>query len=120
MANYQETTGSGTSWRRAKQVLIKNPLDTSQKPIMFFEEDVAIVGDKQFTSEGHIVSTNYDPEYPINLRDPETGEKTGNVVTQALVYQALYSLYLDLAERRDSKPVENPNNIFGINPEDIS
>jgi hypothetical protein len=112
MSNYQETTGSGTTWRRARQVLIKNPLDSSQKPIMFFEEDVAVVGEKQFTSEGQIVSTNYDPGYVISLRDPETGQRTGNTITQALVYQALYSLYLDVAERRDNAAVESSQDIF--------
>ena len=102
MANYQETTGSGTSWKRARQVIVNNNYEGS-KNILFFEEDIAELGGKIFRSEAGMVATLFDPEYIINLRDPETGERTGNVVLQSLVYQALYSLYLDLAEQRDAK-----------------
>lgn len=110
MANYKETTGTGTTWRRAKQVIIKNDINAVQKSIMFFEEDIANIGDKIFSNDAGILQTNYDPSYVINLRNPQTGERTGNVITQALVYQALYSLYLDTAELRDN-PVDlgDPN-----------
>ena len=102
MANYKETTGTGTSWKRARQVIINNNYEGS-KNILFFEEDIAELGDKVFKTEAGMVTTAFDPEYIINLRNPETGERTGNVVLQSLVYQALYSLYLDLAEQRDIK-----------------
>ena len=105
MANYKQTTGTGTTWRRAKQVLIKNDISAAQKTILFFEEDIANIGNKNFTNDAGILQTNYKPEYVINLRNPQTGELTGNVITQALVYQALYSLYLDVAELRDN-PVD--------------
>lgn len=120
MSNYKETTGAGTTWRRAKQVLIRNDINSDKKPIMFFEEDLANVGGKNFTNDVGVIQTNYNPEYVINLRDPQTGERTGNVITQALVYQALYSLYLDTAELRDGQVVENPENIFGVNPQTFS
>jgi hypothetical protein len=105
MANYKETTGTGTTWRRAKQVLIKNDIGSAPKPILFFEEDVANIGGKTFANDAGLLQTNYNPEYVINLRNPQTGEPTGNVITQALVYQALYSLYLDVAQLRDN-PVD--------------
>ena len=100
MANYNEQTGSGTSWTRAKQVIINNNYNTT-KNIVFFEEDIATVGDKVFQSNAGMLTAQFNPQGIINLRDLQTGERTGNVVSQALVYQAIYSLYLDLAEARD-------------------
>jgi len=112
MANYNETTGSGTTWKRAKQVLIKNELNSTDRPIFFFEEEVAVIGDKKFNNDSEVLRTNYDPEKLISLRDPQTGELTGNVIPQGLVYQALYSLYLEVAAVRDNTPNTNPDNIF--------
>ena len=100
MANYKETTGTGTSWKRARQVIINNNY-SGTKNIMFFEEDIAELGGNVFRTDAGLVTTTFDAEAIIPLRDPETGERTGNVISQALVYQALYSLYLDLAESRD-------------------
>ena len=109
MSNYQETTGSGTAWRRAKQVIINNNY-VGPKNVMFFEEDVVLLGDKVFKTEAGMVSSDFDPTYLIQLRDPETGEKTGNVISQAMLYQALSSFYIDLAEKRDIK-YQQPVNI---------
>lgn len=103
MANYKETTAEGTVWRRAKQVNISNYLEDIPKPIVFMEEDVAVIGQQKFYTNRGTVQTTYDPEYLINLRDPETGEKTGVVVKQSMIYLALYSLYLDCAEARDAE-----------------
>lgn len=104
MANYKETTGSGTAWKRARQVLISNDLNNPEKTILFFEEDVATIGDKQIKADSRLIQTVFDPEASISLRDPTTGEYTGNTVSQYLVYQALYSLYLNLAEAQDTAP----------------
>ena len=100
MANYKETTGTATGWRRAKQVVINNPYQ-DQKNILFFEEDIAILDEKVFKSESGMLRANYDPTKLIGLRNPDTGELTGNTISQGLVYQALYSLYISLAEARD-------------------
>jgi hypothetical protein len=100
MANYKETTGTATAWRRSHQVLIKNPLN-GQKQIQFFEEDVFSVGDRIINTSAGLISQNYDSSSNIVLRDPQTGEPTGNTIPQALVYQALYSLYIDAAQKRD-------------------
>lgn len=101
MANYKETTSMATGWRRAKQVIINNPYE-EQKSIVFFEEDIAVLDGKVFKSESGVLKTIYDPAQVIGLRDPQTGELTGNTIPQSLVYQALYSLYLSLAESRDA------------------
>jgi len=101
MANYKETTAEGTTWRRSKQVVINNDLGPTPKPIIFMEEDVAVIGDNEFHTNRGSISALYNPDELINLRDPETGEKTGVMMKQSMVYLALYSLYLDCAEIRD-------------------
>lgn len=103
MANYMETTSEGTSWRRAKQVAIFNPLDpTSSKDILFFEEDVATIGDKTFYTDSGIIKTTYNPDSEIVLLDPATGQATGKTIQQKVVYQALFSMYLAEALARDT------------------
>lgn len=115
MANYQETTSPSTTWKRANQVIINNPLGSNTpKLIRFFEETVVVVGENTFQASAGNVSTLYKPDSVINLRDPATGQKTGNVVNQSLVYQALYSLYLDIAEARDAG-VATPDGLVTIN-----
>ena len=117
MANYKEQTGSGTSWTRAKQVIINNNYN-SAKNIVFFEEDIATVGDKVFQTNAGMLNTPFNAQALINLRDPETGEKTGNVLPQALIYQAIYSLYLDLAEARDT--INEPPLAYVVDPGTVS
>lgn len=102
MANYKETAGAGLTWRRANQVIINNPLQAeTPKSIRFGEEDVVLIEGKTFQANAGSISITYDPDALINLRDPATGEKSGTSVKQSIVYQALYSLYLDAAEARD-------------------
>ena len=102
MANYKETSGSGTSWIRANRVMILNPLEAEiPKQISFFEETVAKIGDSTIKSESGYVPTYYSPDKLIELIDPKTGEPTGETILQSKVYQALYSLYLAAAQQRD-------------------
>ena len=118
MANYKEVKGSGTSWRRAKQVIINNPLETNTgKQIMFIEEDVVSLDGNVFKKDVGFVSTNYNKDYIINLRDPATGERTGTTISQSVIYQALYSLYLDIAENRDIVPEGNWSSLLQVDLE---
>jgi hypothetical protein len=103
MANYKETTGSASMWRRCKQVIINNAYQAT-KQIMFMEEDIVVLDGRIIKNQSGTVFADYIPDYLINLRDPATGEKTGNTIPESLVYQALYSLYLDMAENRDAQP----------------
>lgn len=103
MANYKETTGSGSVWTRANRAMILNPLEANiPKQISFFEETVAQFNDTIIKSDSGYVSAYYSPNGLIELRDPATGEKTGETIVQSKVYQALYSLYLAAAEDRDT------------------
>jgi hypothetical protein len=106
MANYREATAEGTSWRRAKQVAIYNPLEANAvKDILFFEEDVATIGDRVFHTDSGIIKIAYNPDGVIELMNPETNLPTGKTILQKEVYQALFSLYLAAAEARDAPSI---------------
>ena len=110
MANYKETTGPATAWTRANRVMILNPLESNiPKQISFFEETVVQVDDTVIKSDSGYCSTYFSADKLIELRNPSTGEKTGETIAQSKVYQAVYSLYLDIAESRDIQlTVPNP------------
>jgi len=111
MTNYKETTGSGSSWTRANRVMILNPLEDSvAKQISFFEETVAKVGDTTIKADSGYCNTYYTADKLIELINPETGETTGETITQGKVYQAIYSLYLAAAKARDQQinPLQPP------------
>jgi len=120
MANYKETSGSGTSWTRANRVMILNPLEAEiPKQILFFEETVAKVGDTIIKSESGYVPTYYSADKSIPLLDPKTGEPTGETILQSQVYQALYSLYLAAAQQRDitaAMPMNIPTQVVQVPP----
>lgn len=101
MANYQETTGTASAWKRCNKILIENSL-TSSNNIIMFEEDVVSIGDKIVTSEVGALRAQFDPEAIIQLRDPLTGELTGAIAYHSFIYQALYSFYMNKALERDA------------------
>jgi len=102
MANYKQTTGPATAWTRANRVMILNPFEANiPKQISFFEETVVQVDDTVIKSDSGYCSTYFSADKLLELRDPQTGEKTGETILQSKIYQAIYSLYLDTAENRD-------------------
>ena len=102
MPNYNQTTGSATSWTRANRVMILNPLEADiPKQILFFEEKVVQVDNNTFKSDSGYVTTNFLSDQVIELLNPQTGEKTGETIQQSKVYQAIYSMYIAAAQARD-------------------
>lgn len=107
MANlYQETQVTGSRYRRAKTVNINNT--KGQTPEISFEEErITVLDDgKTFSENVGVLSASFDPSGVINLLDPITGENTGTTITQAEVFQALYSFYFQLASERDNPSQE--------------
>lgn len=100
MANYKEEIGTGVAWTRCKTVSIENPV-LEKAYVNFIETKCAMVGD--FASEQFVgtISKEFDPTAVINLRNPETGELTGQTTTHADLYVAIYSLYIQSALERD-------------------
>lgn len=105
MANYKETTVAGTSYVRAREVHIDNPLGGPGK-VQFMEEkvlnldgSVAVVPNpgldflaESFTPDN--VATSFA------MMGPD-GTPTGATATYQDVYNTLFSLYYHLALRRD-------------------
>ena len=105
MANYNETTVSGSEYTRCNQVNIINRLG-SIPAVIFCEERVAVLSDGRnlFTPLDHITEV-FDPAKVINLIDPNTGLPTGVEATYGDVYIMLYSAYMDAALARDAAAV---------------
>lgn len=101
--DYKQTEGSATSWRRARQVVIHNPLN-GVPSIAFQEEDAVQMGSVTMSMPGPptAVTGQFDAAAQIPLINPQTGESLGQVATQGDLYVILYSLYLQLAAARDA------------------
>lgn len=101
MALYKEQIGTGTTWTRCKTVQIENPL-TGTPFAHFIEARCASVGGMSSEQFSDTLHKSFDPVAEIPMRNPETGELTGSVVTQDHLYQILYSLYMQAALDRDA------------------
>lgn len=97
---YNETAGPGSIWTRCSGINIDNRHGVT--PIaQFTESTVSEVGGKSSEQFAGVLSSGFNPTATIALRDPDTGQATGNTVTQAHLYQVLFSLYMQLVDERD-------------------
>lgn len=108
MADYKETTVSGTQYVRCHTVTILNPLD-GVKAANFSEETVINLADRQI-KEGaggfQLPFTEDTAATEFPLLNPETGAPTGQTMTYTDLYVALYSLYIFGALARDEAAAE--------------
>lgn len=102
MPDYKETAVTGKKWQRCNVVHIDNPYQ-AQPTVTFAEQEVAEVDGATFQTQLGQLVFPFDPVENINLRDPATGDLTGQTVTGADVYAALYSLYIQKAMERDAQ-----------------
>lgn len=121
MADYKETTISGNSWTRCKKIEIFNSYNKT--PYIYFHEETRMnVNDEIIGVPKDYILTKFQPENIIELRNPETMEKTGDTITQLDLYTILYSAYIQEALKRDEKnaPPEIPEPLpeDGVLPED--
>lgn len=110
MSKYKEETATGSTWIRCKSVMIQNHLNSL--PVCYFDESrvTEVNGISTEQSIGSIAK-RFSPSDEIALLDPETGEQTGEFVTQARLYQILYSLYMNAANERDANIAETQADI---------
>lgn len=107
--NYNETTVTGQVWRRCCQIVVENP--RTGHPLVRFEEERVLTlngGAELRTPEGGL-SVPFDPAKTITMRDPATGQATGQTVTYAEAYALLYSAYLSAANERDAAAMTEPS-----------
>jgi len=104
MAEYKESTVSGTSYQRGRSMYFENPRNKTPS-ILVREETVNILQDKIITEPaGEILKSVDDLSVVFNLRNPLTNEIIeGQTATYQDIYVMLYSLYWHLAEVSDIK-----------------
>ena len=102
MSDYKESTVAGTSWQRACRVVVENPLN-GVPSIMFVEEQAINMGTEIITRPVANLSCSFDPVATFPALDPETNLPVGRDITHGEVYGLLYSLYMDLAKKRDAQ-----------------
>lgn len=107
MSNYNQKSVSGTQWTRCPLVQITNPLGGEAIITMQEETLVQLAGDGLARIGSNALKFPFTPDEVIELRDPTTGATTGNTLTQAHLYIALYSLYIQRALARDAVVAEN-------------
>lgn len=101
MSLYAQENIVGNRYKRAATIVINNPLG-GQPTVIYNEEWVVLHNNVPvFTKSDAVVSGNINIGDTIALRDLVTGELTGETVPILLVYQALYSDYMNRAIARD-------------------
>ena len=86
MPDYKESDVTGKTWQRAVRVQIDNPLG-GVPSIMFVEETVTKIGDKNIKEMVANLSTTFD----------------ANDANHVAIYNALNNLYIQLREARDAQ-----------------
>jgi hypothetical protein len=110
MTDYAEQQVAGTEWTRCHQVVIDNRIGAA--PLATFHEQRALRredGSILRVAPRGLVELPYDPAMAIAIRDPATGEETGQSITGADLYAMIYSAYLHAALARDALGAEEPS-----------
>ncbi len=100
MAQYQEQTGQGQIWQRCYSIAVDNPLG-GQATITFNEEKVLSMGDQVVKTPHTMCRKKFNAQMTFPLRNPQTGDLTGQTMTHLELYNILYSLYMHTAQQRD-------------------
>ena len=103
MPDYNESTITGHAWQRCSQIVIDNARGIT--PVVRFDEEqvIALDGVGEAKKTLGTLAVEFDPAVEIPLRDPQSGELTGDVMTFGEVYAVLYSAYIDAALKRDAR-----------------
>ena len=106
MANYKETTVSGTSWIGCKEIFITNSYGRTPGIIFGEEKVVMIDGSASIIPLNQDVKVTFEADKAFPLLNSSTGEATGTTYTHKQLYEILYSLYIASAEARDAEVAE--------------
>jgi hypothetical protein len=102
MSDYRESAVTGTTWQRCCQIVIANPRG-AVPTVRFDEESVLALADgTEIRRPVGALALDFDPAKVIELRDPATGELTGDTSSYGAVYTLLYSAYMTTALERDT------------------
>jgi hypothetical protein len=103
-----QATGQMTSWRRAENIVMRNPLngipsvECNEENIISLPDGTIMQGPA--VTDPKIVGYMTDPTTTFNLLNPSTGAVVGTA-TYMQLYVMMYSLFYDLAVARDAKMI---------------
>ncbi len=110
MPDYKQTTATATTWQRCNQIVIDNPRNGAPS-VRFDEETVtALAIGEEIRHQVGTLSLPFDPAQTIPLRDPASGELTGQESSYGMAYVLLYSAYMAAAQARDAAAAPAPQN----------
>jgi hypothetical protein len=102
MANYKETIVNGNTWTRSNRVNIENPY-AGTPLVTFSQEEVTVLANGKVLKDVlPSVSAVFNPADEIQLLDPQSLQPTGQTMSKALIYQALFSEYLATAAKAEA------------------
>jgi len=101
MAEYQQTDVAGSQYQRGRSLYFENPLGAAPSLLVREERVINLANRQILEPAGEIRKTVDDLSVVFPLRNPESGEETGEQLTFQDVYVALYSVYWHLANERD-------------------
>lgn len=103
MPDYQESTVSGSKYRRWSRITIDHPR-TGTPSAMILEDEVLVVGDETIERPvGNLKIAMTDPMKTIPLRDPANEwAETGATLTMGELYAAIGSACWQAALERDA------------------
>lgn len=104
MADYKESSLSGTKYQRACRIMIENPLGKIPRAT-FVEEEVTIEPDGVTHKLAGSLSMAFDPNELVTMIDPLTNEPTEIQYPVSLAQWIIYSLYWKKTAERDAKAV---------------
>lgn len=108
--NYKEQVGEAVKWTRAYQIRIDNQYGTAPQ-IAFYEEEAVLLGQEVIVKPaGHIAAIFNSPADGFDVLDPVSNAVVSHI-TYGELQAILYSLYLDLATKRDLASVAVPYNV---------
>jgi len=99
---------AGESYTRCNQIVIDNKLD--RVPAVEYHQELVFADQAGVVSKmpiGH-VPTDFDPIAEIPLINPETGEFTGAIITQAELMVFIYSAYIAAVAPKPAEEEQEP------------
>jgi hypothetical protein len=101
--NYKPEAGTANSWLRCNHIECNN--GHGQAPTIRYDEERRTVLDtgESFGQQTRCLQETFsDPDAPLPIYDPSTGQLSGQVLTDGVAYAVLYSLYMRAALRQDA------------------
>ena len=105
--DYKAESTTAASRQRCSMIVFTNPLNGAPG-VSFDEQRVTQIDDRSIVEYVGNLTAGFDPGADIPILDPETGKDTGKTVKQGELYAILFSLYFQVATKRDEEALKPP------------